>query len=205
MTTTDDKLLEATALVITRLEKNMKRVIPLPVGTIEDDGNPRRVGQYYLTIPEPTFPPGISQRECKTDDPVCVVIMSSNTMDMRGHALHLVAPVFLDAENAGPDDVILPRSVLPYRPAVAVGSCFSLLDDSLGECKGRLPDTTVENLLHFRSYLVGNIDTCPAVVTGPDYIDEMDVRYKYHEDLVDRVDYLQGPVIAWAEQRGILT
>jgi len=185
------------------LEAAMKRVIPFPKGTIEDDGDHRRVGQYYLTIPEPTFPAGLP-KECKTDDPVCVVIMAENTMDMAGHAVHLVAPVFPGAENAGPEDIILPREVLPYRPAIAVGSCFSLLDDSLGECKGRLPEATIEGLQSFRAFLAGDIDTCPAVVTGPDYIDEKDIRFKFHEDLVERIGYLQGPVMAWAAQSGIL-
>jgi len=202
-TTIDDKLLEATSTVIAQLEATMKRVIPFPKGTIEDDGDHRRVGQYYLTIPEPTFPAGLPE-ECKTDDPVCVVIMKVNTREMRGHALHLVAPMFLGAENAGPEDIILPREVLPYRPAVAM-ACFSVLDDSLGECKGRLPKATVEGLLHFREFLFGDIDTCPAVVTGPDYIDEKDIRFKFHEDLIARCDYLQGPVMAWAEQSGVLT
>lgn len=203
-TTIDDKLLEATSTVIDRLEASMKRVIPFPVGLIDDSGDSRWMGQYWTTNPEPTFPAGLP-KDCRSDDPVCVVILAVNTMEMKGHALHLVAPVFLSTEHAGPDDVILPRSVLPYRPAVAVGGCFSVLDDSLGECKGRLPEATVEGLLDFRAFLAGDLDICPAVVTGPDYIDEMDVRYKYHEDLVEKIDYLQGPVMAWAEQSGILT
>lgn len=183
---------------VARLEATMKRIIPYPKGTIEDDGSTRRVGQYYLTIPEPTFPAGLP-KECKTDDPVCVVIIAENTMEMEGHALHLVAPMYPSSEYAGPEDVILPRSVLPYRPAVAVGSCFSVLDDSLGECKGRFPDETTEGLLNYRAFLMGDRNICPAVVTGPDYLDEKDIRYKLHEDLVDRIGYLQGPVWVWGE------
>lgn len=181
-----------------RLTGALKRTIPHPIGLIEDSGKPRQVGQYYLTIPEPTFPSDLP-KECKTDDPVSVVIISSHSMPLKEHTLHLVAPV-INTIMAGPEDIILPREILPYRPAIAIGTCFSVLDQSLGKCMGRLPDETTNDILNFREFIHDNIDTCPKVITGPDYLDEMDIRYKFHQTILDQVAYLTVPVLHYITQ-----
>jgi hypothetical protein len=184
---------------IDRLTRALKRIIPHPIGLIEDSGNPRQIGQFYQTIPEPTFPADLP-KDCKTDDPVCVVIISSHHMPIIEHSLHLVAPVITNTPMAGPEDVILPREILPYRPAIAMGHCFSILDQSLGKCMGRLTDETTNNIINFREFIHGDIDTCPKVVTGPDYLDEMDIRYKFHQEILDKATYLTVPVLQYIKK-----
>ena len=56
----------------------------------------------------------------------------------------------------------------------------------------------------FSLYVNGLIQTIPeGIQTGREYLDEKDVRYVFHEELIDHLEYLQAPYLAWLESCGV--
>lgn len=156
-------------------------------------------GQIWETHSRPPFPADLPE-DLRTDEPLLVVLLRTNDADMEGHPVHLAAPLFEETRYSGPGDVLLPRHLFGHRKAVAVAYGFTLLGDSLTHCRGILPETTTKALQQFLRALDTGSEPPPQFATGLPYLDEEDVRYAFHEELVDRVDILQISAVTWAEQ-----
>jgi len=181
-----------------RFEPPTAQLGPPPRGNIIESG------QIWSTRAKPIFPITLPKL-CKIDDPYFIVIIRSGMADMKGHLTHLAAPVLRNYLMAGPNDVILPENILCHRITVSLELAITILQDSLEECIGTLPIEWATNLSAYYNYIEGVIDKKPAVITGIEYLDENDVSYQCHKTMVKELAYLQDPVIAWAEECGVLT
>ncbi len=157
-------------------------------------------GQLWTTMASPVFPRSLAA-SCAAAEPLMVVILAAEIARVKGHTLHLVAPI-IDSAMAGPEDVLLDRNVLGHRAAVAAGSAVTVLHDSLDRCRGVLPGRLQARLTAFQRFLDCLSGCRPEVTTGLPYLDEKDVRFVYNEELADRMAYLQEPVVAWAMEGG---
>ncbi|NLE66229.1 MAG: hypothetical protein GX608_02310 [Lentisphaerae bacterium] len=158
-------------------------------------------GQLWLTRPDPGFPDNLPAG-IRTDDPVRLILLEAGTGNLKGHRLHLAAPIIENPAMAGPDDLILPKEVLGHRVAVAAGMACTVLQDGLDRCRGCLPPAWLSSLQAFQEGLLNHASPPANVQTGLPYLDEHDVRYLAHRKLADGLAYLQEPVLAWAEACG---
>lgn len=161
-------------------------------------------GQVWGTGPEPEFPEGLPG-DCVSDDPFLVLVLDADHEPVEGHRILTVAPILPEAEMAGPSDLLLPASVLGYEAVVAVAYAVGMLEDNLAECQGSIPQQWRDRVARFRQWVQGITPTAPTDVrTGRNYLDEIDLRYQFHERLVDQLGYLQAPYITWLERCGVL-
>lgn len=175
---------------------------PAPVVLLQKaTGNPEpEVGQVWHTKPVPVCPPGLSDR-IKTDEPFSVVVLNVLPSPQHTYQVVTVAPILVEAEMAGPEDVLFPRSILGFEAAVAVGSAVGMLAGNLAECLGGLPSEWRDKIGGFRGYLQEVAESKPAgLQVGPEYLDKLDLRYRFHEKLVDRLEYLQQPYAAFLQR-----
>ena len=161
------------------------------------------VGQVWRTHAVPPFPEGLPP-SCWNEEPFPVIILQDDVEKLNGHPVMLAVPVHYDVAMAGPDDVILPAGLFGGRTVACAGASVPVLKDSLDVCIGVLPVEWAEKLLRYHSWLNGEDSERPEVVTGIDYLDQDDLRWKFKEQLGDQLAYLQQPFLAWAEQCGAL-
>jgi hypothetical protein len=96
----------------------------------------------------------------------------------------LAAPVFPETEHAGAEDVVLRRSVLGYKAAVALGGAIFVEAAALRECEGSLRGEDFEPLRAFLLHLEGSGPRPAELVTGLPYLDERDVRYLFAKEFL---------------------
>lgn len=160
-------------------------------------------GQLWSTRGRPSFPPDLPEG-CSSDDPFWVIVADAQGPELDGHAVLTVFPVLIETEMCGPQDVFLPRRVLGFEAIATVGSSFGILRESLDACKGRLATEWRERLSHFWRYTQGLEREPGEVQVGHEYLSERDLRFRFHEELVPKLDYLQQPLLVWAEQCGVI-
>jgi hypothetical protein len=160
-------------------------------------------GQIWSTRARPQFPPNLPD-DCSSDDPLWVIVADSQGPELEGHSVLTVFPILIETEMCGPDDVFLPRGVIGFEAIVAVGTAFGVLRDSLDACKGCLPSEWKKRLIHFWRYTQGIEEQRGDVQTGPQFLSERDLRFKFQEELVAKLSYLQQPLLVWAERCGVL-
>ncbi|MBI4028440.1 MAG: hypothetical protein HY360_25870 [Verrucomicrobia bacterium] len=159
------------------------------------------VGQIWLTQVLPDYPPKLREDE-EEREPFWVVLLDVIPLGkaLPDHDLLLAAPMFLETEYAGPDDVILPREIRGFKCAVAFGASISVLPQSLRSCEGLLPEEWKLRLVQFHRHLEGKALRPDGINTGLPYLDEIEVRFKFMEGLIERTDYLQAPVLGSVEE-----
>jgi len=151
-------------------------------------------GQVWRTRILPNYPPALLPEE-EERDPVWVVILTESKVKIGGRRSFLVAPIFAETEYAGPDDILFPKTVLGFRCAIAVGAALSIIPESLLECEGALPHEWCDRLFRFQICLETGEPRPTDVRTGLPYLDENDVRFVFMERMVERLDYLQAPLL----------
>jgi hypothetical protein len=147
-------------------------------------------------------------------DPFWVVLLER--FDDYGELMFQAAPLFTETEMASDEDVIWPRHLLGFDCAAAIGTTITILRGSLRNCEGVLPDEWQERLLAFYRATQGpptsiadqelSVDqrlaskAVSGVPVGLAYLDRADPAYEFHHELVERLDYLQQPVLEWSSQ-----
>ena len=143
----------------------------------------------------------LSRTDGSLSDTLEVIILRVDDVGAMGGPLYLAAPLTSDCHMAGPKDVLLAKNILGYRSLVMLGCALSVVPGSLHRCIGILPEDEVEKLKGtFTAFETGSMAGA-GVVTGFDYLDEQDLRYIYHEEMVERLSYLQIPVLDWMEHK----
>lgn len=132
----------------------------------------------------------------------CWVVLLAALPATSGSTLYEAAPLFTATEWTGPEDLVLPRDLLGFSCAAALGTEVTILSESLLACEGELPVAWTTRLTEFRSYLQTPGTPIPdGVQTGLPFLDEADPAFEFHESLVERLDYLQEPVLAWLDSQ----
>jgi hypothetical protein len=183
----------------------VRRVTPIPC-------TDPKVGQVWQTQKLG----GDAGTEEESYDPCWVLLL--DRFDDYGELMYEAAPIFTETDMASEEDVVLPRYLLGFSCAVAIGTTLTVLRGSLKSCEGSLPEEWRERLLTFyrrtRAAQNGVPDSAdesdrgplaaPVIVQGLQvglpYLDEADPAYEFHQDLVERLDYLQKAVLEWAHQ-----
>jgi len=127
-------------------------------------------------------------------------------MTLNRDRVHLVAPLLTDPYQAGPEDIILPKEVLGHRVVLAWGSRLTVLEKSLDRCEGKLPKKWCDVVVQLAANVDLQVLRTSGIEMGFEYLDNQDIRFAYHETLVDRLSYLQSPVMqaVWPEQAVVI-
>jgi hypothetical protein len=123
------------------------------------------------------------------------------------HTVLTVAPICFEPEMAGPHDWILPFEALGCEAVAVLSASVGMLADNLGNCLGALPPEITDPVLDCHHWVRAGApedSAPPAESRGFDYFHPSDLRRAWHEELVENLEYLQTPWIAWAEQSGQL-
>lgn len=146
-------------------------------------------GQVWSTNEFSGFPDGLPQN-ARTDDPLWVVILKPVAGRANRHRFFYVAPIFSEIEFAGPDDFLLPSTVLGFPCAVATKGALTILEDSLRQCEGEISSADFAELRQFAR----EKESLKSAPTGLAYLGPNDPRIRFHEELDTRLDYLWEPV-----------
>jgi len=107
-----------------------------------------------------------------------------------------VAPLVHDATFAGPEDYILPERVFCHHTAVMLSLVFSLPMNELGTCLGFVGNDLVGKIsAHNEKVQDGSLMT--GEYHMPDYFDEKDFRYRFHEQAAEQITELQSEIYSW--------
>lgn len=187
---------------IRQLEGLLNRVLPSK-GTLESVENIQNIGpgQMWSTKAILDYPIHFGEHEL-----FWVLVVQSRVMTLNKERVHLVAPLLSDPHLAGPEDIILPKEIMGHRVALAWGSRITVLEKSLDRCEGKLPKKWCDVVAQLSANVDFHVLRTSGIEMGFDYLDNHDIRFAYHENLVDRLSYLQSPVIqvVWHEQADVI-
>jgi hypothetical protein len=105
-------------------------------------------------------------------------------------------PVFRWTEKAGPDDLFIPRDFVGFPAIVSFELEFSVDSSALHECKGLLAKNDFNHILGAkRLFGSGKKGADRKFSWGWSYLDEMDLRYKFHQEMAELIGKIQVGLI----------
>jgi hypothetical protein len=124
-----------------------------------------------------------------------VLLLEVAHESINGQSFHLAAPILTETHLAGPTDFLLPQHILGHRAMIALGEAFTITGQSLDSCHGLLPHKVYEAVI--RSFAVlEKGGSLTQNMTGPEYLDEDDIRYRFHAELAARLGPLQAEALS---------
>lgn len=140
---------------------------------LKDNGNKLRMGQVWTL---------------RTNNFLCLVAAPP-----REDILDMI-PLFRWTENAGPEDLFLPTSFLGTEMLASFELKCSLPIACLADCRGRLPGKDIKFIEGAHKDISSGKKNDSIYTWGWNYIDENDIRYKFHEDCIEEIQILQEPI-----------
>jgi hypothetical protein len=105
-----------------------------------------------------------------------------------------VIPLFRWTENAGPEDLFLPPSFLGTEMLASFELRFSLPSACLTVCRGILPVNDIKFIDGAQKENETGSKKDTKYAWGWNYLDENDIRYKFHEDYINEIQILQNSI-----------
>ncbi len=101
-------------------------------------------------------------------------------------------PAFIWTEKWGPSDTILPKR-FGIRMAVSFEMEATFSKECIGACAGVLCKDLFNHVLDCRKYIRNGKTGSrpPQFMPGPEYLDDMDTRFVYHEAILNDIEELQ--------------
>jgi len=90
--------------------------------------------------------------------------------------------MFRWTELAGPEDLKLPKAFINSRAVYSFELSAIIADKYLSKCIGTIDDKSLAFIANAKKDLDKKLDR-PPFNWGKGYLDEYDVRYKYHNDI----------------------
>lgn len=141
-------------------------------------------GQIWRTQPSPS---------ASQDDALTHWVLVLGRQLFHETPIYRVAPMFTDTVMADPQDVVLPPEILGFEAAFALGLTVSTTADALDSCVLTLPKEWSDRLLRFhRSLDAPSQGSTEGIDNGCPYLDELDGRIEFHDELLAELDYLQS-------------
>ena len=159
-------LLNMLRLALARTPSNISHLL-------KDNGNKLRMGQVWTL---------------RTNNFLCLVAAPP-----REDILEMI-PLFRWTENAGPEDLFLPTSFLGTEMLASFELKCSLPTACLADCRGRLPGKDIKFIEGAHKEISSGKKKDSRYTWGWNYIDENDIRYKFHEDCIEKIQILQEPI-----------
>jgi hypothetical protein len=146
-------------------------------------------GEIWTTRPDS----GASKR-----DQSSLWVLVTKRVEWEGQALFCVAPLFSDPKMADASDVILRAGLLGFPAVVSLGLQISMTLEALDCRVAKLPGGEMRLLRSFSKWLDGGRGACPkGVERGVPYLDTLDTRITFHENLLAQIQHLQSPLQVW--------
>jgi len=128
----------------------------------------------------------------------CEVIVLNYPFIEEGLTVVDVLPLIHDATKAGPLDYILPERIFCHHAAAMLSLDFSLPSDKLDCCLGVLQNKLVSKVIaHYEKVKLGTLKSNEFHM--PDYIDEQDIRYDFHQEAAEQIASLQLDIYEWLD------
>ncbi len=125
-------------------------------------------------------------------------VLVMKRVELEGQPCFCVAPLFSDPTMADASDVILREELLGFPAVVALGLDVSVTLEGLDSCVTKLPGAEMRILRSFSKWLEGGRGARPkGVERGVPYLDSLDTRIAFHENLLAEIQHLQRPLQAW--------
>ena len=170
-----------------QLEILASRVIPHKGSRLSAGRNPlAQAGQIWTTRAVGSDGKPLQMEQ----EPVLALVLDR---DSRQKKVLRMAPIIPETEKAGPEDVLLPGSLLGWRAVLCVGSSIPVQEACLDECRGLLPLSWMKNVNAFYRWIQGVGRKPAGLITGMGYIDERDIRVAFHKQIQERMVYLKAP------------
>lgn len=152
------------------------------------------------------FVPGLAPGQIWTltqagaDDPFREVVVCGKPVEEEDGLRTIdVAPLVHDATNAGPKDYILPEDLLCHHAAVLLSLNFSLPADKLGSYLGSIGEALLQDML-FRQDKTQTRMLAAGDYHAPEYFDQRDFRYCFHEKAAGHISGLQAAIYKWLDE-----
>ena len=162
------------------------RRVLIPVG---GSAHPSAGQVWNLATPQKAETEEDDDQDFAGDDPWVLIVKAIDTG--AEDLAFLVAPIFPETEYAGPDDVILKRSIIGFNCAIAMGATIVLPQSGLTGCEGQLPNEIWGKLEQFHNFLNGISARPDGVVTGLEYLGETDIRFVFLGRLFTRLKTIE--------------
>lgn len=96
-----------------------------------------------------------------------------------------VIPGSMDALQAGPDDIVLPRNIMGSFVMLSPGNIVTVPIESLGMGFARLDASVFNDIVEYSACLAEGKECEIAFSKGFPYLDEEDERIEYHQKMMD--------------------
>ncbi len=106
-----------------------------------------------------------------------------------------VNAVFRWTELAGPDDLKLPANFIGSRAVYSFKISATIAKNELDHCIGKLAEESLTYITNAKNDLEQNLNR-PPFNWGKGYLDEYDVRYKYHENIIEDIETMQSTLLS---------
>ncbi len=105
-----------------------------------------------------------------------------------------VNSMFRWTELSGSEDLKLPKSFLGTRAVFSFEITATIAMNELDECIGRLNNDAEEYINNAEKDLLAGLNR-PPYNWGKSYLDEYDVRYQYHEKIIEDIEKMQSKIM----------